>query len=105
VLIARDHLLPRQLAHAGLDSTEVTVTEDALRHLAAEYSREAGVRDLERLIARVLRKITAKAALAGEVTELVTVEVPISPSTWADRGTRRSRLSARRCPESRRVWP
>ncbi|MDT5091093.1 MAG: ATP-dependent Lon protease [Mycobacterium sp.] len=75
VLIARDHLLPRQLAHAGLDSTEVTVTDDALRHLAAEYSREAGVRDRERLIARVLRKISAKAGLAGEVTELVTVEV------------------------------
>jgi ATP-dependent Lon protease len=75
LLIARDHLLPRQLAHAGLDSTEVSVTEDALRQLAAEYSREAGVRDLERLIARVLRKITAKAALSDDVSGLVTVDV------------------------------
>jgi ATP-dependent Lon protease len=75
VLIARDHLLPRQLERAGLSTSEVTVTEDALRQLAAEYSREAGVRDLERLIARVLRKITAKAALTAEVSELVTVDV------------------------------
>jgi len=43
----------------------VRVSDEALRRLAAEYSREAGVRDLERLIARVLRKITAQAALNG----------------------------------------
>jgi ATP-dependent Lon protease len=63
LVIARDHLLPRQLERAGLTTDEVTLTDGALRRLAAEYSREAGVRDLERLIARVLRKITAKAAL------------------------------------------
>ncbi|MEP7021545.1 MAG: endopeptidase La, partial [Pseudonocardiales bacterium] len=74
VLIARDHLLPRQLSHAGLDHAEVTITEDALRRLAAEYSREAGVRELERLLARVLRKISAKAALSDEASELVTVD-------------------------------
>ncbi|MDT4969858.1 MAG: ATP-dependent Lon protease, partial [Pseudonocardiales bacterium] len=73
VLIARDHLMPRQLSHAGLTDEEVTITEDALRELAAEYSREAGVRDLERLIARVLRKIAAKAALSDDGTGLVTV--------------------------------
>jgi ATP-dependent Lon protease len=56
VTIARDHLLARQLERAGLTAEDVTVTEDALRRLAAEYTREAGVRDLERSIARVLRK-------------------------------------------------
>jgi ATP-dependent Lon protease len=66
VTIARDHLLPRQLERAGLTASEVSVTDEALRLMAAEYSREAGVRDLERLIARVLRKITAKAALQEE---------------------------------------
>jgi ATP-dependent Lon protease len=60
--IARDHLLPRQLTRAGLEPTEVTFTDDALRRLAAEYTREAGVRSLERSIARVLRKIAAKLA-------------------------------------------
>jgi len=63
VLIARDHLLPRQLAKAGLSAEEVTVAEDALRLLAGEYTREAGVRSLERAIARILRKVTARVAL------------------------------------------
>jgi ATP-dependent Lon protease len=59
VAIARDHLLPRQLDLAGLTAEEVMVKEDALRRLAAEYTREAGVRSLERSIARILRKVTA----------------------------------------------
>ena len=63
VAIARDHLLPRQLAKAGLTADEVTVEDDALRLIAAEYTREAGVRSLERSIARVLRKVAAKEAL------------------------------------------
>jgi len=63
VLIARDHLLPRQLSKAGLSAEEVTVGEDALRLLAGEYTREAGVRSLERAIARILRKVTARVAL------------------------------------------
>jgi ATP-dependent Lon protease len=66
VLIARDHLLPRQLSKAGLDPAEVTVADDALRMIAAEYTREAGVRSLERSIARVLRKVAAKAAVEPE---------------------------------------
>jgi ATP-dependent Lon protease len=63
VVIARDHLLPRQLDKAGLTAEEVTVGEDALRLLAAEYTREAGVRSLERSIARVLRKVAANVAM------------------------------------------
>ncbi|MER7706261.1 endopeptidase La [Kitasatospora sp. NPDC097605] len=60
VVIARDHLLPRQLEKAGLGGGEVAVEEPALRRLAGEYTREAGVRNLERAIARVLRKIAAQ---------------------------------------------
>ncbi|MCW2885143.1 MAG: ATP-dependent Lon protease [Streptosporangiaceae bacterium] len=63
VTIARDHLLPRQLEKAGLEPAETTFTDDALRLLAGEYTREAGVRSLERSIARVLRKVTANVAL------------------------------------------
>ncbi|GCE02355.1 endopeptidase La [Embleya hyalina] len=63
VVIARDHLIKRQLDKAGLDATEVSFTEDALRLLAGEYTREAGVRTLERSIARVLRKVAARQAL------------------------------------------
>src|SRR4249919_927316 len=60
VLIARDHLLPRQMSKAGLNAEEVSVGEDALRKLAAEYTHEAGVRSLERGIARLLRKVAAQ---------------------------------------------
>lgn len=66
ITIARDHLLPRQLERAGLESGEVTFEEEALRKLAAEYTREAGVRSLERAVQRVLRKVAAKQQL-GEL--------------------------------------
>jgi ATP-dependent Lon protease len=72
VVIARDHLLPRQLSKSGLEPDEVTLHADALHMLAAEYTREAGVRSLERAIARVLRKIAAKVAL-DQATLPVTV--------------------------------
>jgi ATP-dependent Lon protease len=70
VVIARDHLLPRQLDRAGLTATEVTFADDALRLLASEYTREAGVRQLERAIARVLRKVTTKLALGNGPTSV-----------------------------------
>ena len=78
VTIARDHLLPRQLERAGLeatgpDVTGVTITDGALHRLAAEYTREAGVRSLERSIGRVLRKIAARLATA-EATLPITVD-------------------------------
>ena len=54
--IARDHLLPRLLRRNGLRPGEVAVTDDALRGIAARYTREAGVRRLERQLDKVLRK-------------------------------------------------
>jgi ATP-dependent Lon protease len=72
VTIARGHLLPRQLERAGLEAADVNLTDDALRRLATEYTREAGVRALERSLARVLRKIAARLA-SGEVELPVTV--------------------------------
>ena len=73
VTIARGHLLPRQLERAGLDDGDVDLTDAALRRLAAEFTREAGVRALERSIGKVLRKIAAQ--LASQAAELpVTVD-------------------------------
>ncbi|MFE2716196.1 endopeptidase La [Streptomyces mirabilis] len=60
VVIARDHLLPRQLERAGLEKEEIALDESALRKLAGEYTREAGVRNLERAVARLLRKVAAQ---------------------------------------------
>ncbi|MER6911654.1 endopeptidase La [Streptomyces sp. NPDC000594] len=63
VVIARDHLLPRQLDRAGLEVGEVVLADAALRKLAGEYTREAGVRNLERAVARLLRKVAAQVEL------------------------------------------
>jgi len=62
VAIARDHLLPRQLERAGLDDAEVTIEDEALRRIAGDYTREAGVRQLERALARILRKLAVELA-------------------------------------------
>ena len=60
VAIARDHLLPRQIEKAGLDPSDVEFSEVALGMIAAEYTREAGVRQLERGLAKALRKVAVK---------------------------------------------
>ncbi|MGH2724139.1 MAG: endopeptidase La [Actinomycetota bacterium] len=73
VAIARDHLIGRQLERTGLIPDEVTFTEAALRRVIEEHTREAGVRNLEREIGKVLRKVATKIA-AGEVTPPVTVD-------------------------------
>ncbi|OBJ48946.1 endopeptidase La [Mycobacterium sp. 1423905.2] len=62
VAIARDYLLPRQRERAALGDDEVVVTDAALRKIAADYTREPGVRQFERLLAKALRKVTTKLA-------------------------------------------
>ncbi len=62
VAIARDYLLPRQRERAALNDDEVIVTDAALRKIAADYTREPGVRQFERLLAKALRKVTTKLA-------------------------------------------
>jgi ATP-dependent Lon protease len=65
VSIARHHLLGRQLARAALRDDEVEIDDDSLRAIVADYTREAGVRNLEREIGRLLRKAATKLA-SGE---------------------------------------
>jgi len=62
VVIARQHLLARQLSRAALDSAEVTIDDAAFRVIAEEYTREAGVRQLERALGKLLRKVATKLA-------------------------------------------
>jgi ATP-dependent Lon protease len=64
VAIARGHLWPRQLERNGLRGDEVTVTEDMLRLVVTDYTREAGVRQLERELGSLLRR-TATAIASG----------------------------------------
>src|ERR1700687_5568108 len=61
VSIARDHLVRRQLERNGLDSSEVSFSDDALLAIVEGYTREAGVRGLERQIGKLLRKVATKA--------------------------------------------
>jgi ATP-dependent Lon protease len=71
IAIARDFLLPRQLDRAALTADEVTFTEDALREIAANYTREPGVRQLERLLAKALRKVATKLSREAEPDPLL----------------------------------
>jgi ATP-dependent Lon protease len=73
IAIARDHLLARQVEKNGLRTDEVTVTDEALRAIVGDYTREAGVRNLERELGKVLRKAATKIA-AGDVTPPLTVD-------------------------------
>ena len=58
--ITRRHVLPRQLQAAGLDEESLRLTEPALRTIITDYTREAGLRDLERQVARIARKVARK---------------------------------------------
>ncbi|QBI18694.1 endopeptidase La [Egibacter rhizosphaerae] len=65
--IARDHLLPAQLAAHGLEPHELTVDDGALDRIISEYTREAGVRALQRGLATVARKVATR--IASDTTE------------------------------------
>jgi len=70
--IARDYLWPRQRERNGLREDEVVVDDDTLKLVVSEYTREAGVRQLERELGTLLRKVATKIASAT-VTAPVTV--------------------------------
>lgn len=69
--IAKRYLIPRQLKETGLKPEDCVITEDALRSIIALYTREAGVRQLERAIGRIARKVALQHAEGH--TEPVTV--------------------------------
>jgi ATP-dependent Lon protease len=69
--IARDHLLPRRLSSVGLEADEVTVTDEALASIVEKYTREAGVRGLERMLGKLARKSAMK--IASDDTDTVNV--------------------------------
>jgi ATP-dependent Lon protease len=74
VEIARDHLLPRQVRNAGLEPEEIEVGEDALAAIVDRYTRESGVRNLERELGKLTRKVATKIAGRSEETpEVVTI--------------------------------
>jgi len=60
--IARDHLLPRQVERAGLVPEEIEIDDDALAGIVDGYTREAGVRGLERQLGKLIRKVVTRVA-------------------------------------------
>jgi ATP-dependent Lon protease len=71
--IAKGYLLPRQLKRNGLDAEEVAVADEILRSVISEYTREAGVRQLERELGKLLRSAATKIA-AGEGAKPVVLD-------------------------------
>ena len=65
VAIARNHLVGRQRARAALTDEDVVLTDDALRSVVADYTREAGVRSLERELGKLMRKVAGTVASDG----------------------------------------
>ncbi len=75
--IARRYLLPRQLKQTGLTAEQFILTEEALQKLIASYTREAGVRRLEQVLGRIIRKTAVK--FAEGIVEVVKVNASDVP--------------------------
>ncbi len=78
VAIARDHLLGRQLERNGLTGRDVEVRDGALRRIVTDYTREAGVRNLERELGKLLRKVASR-LVSGEASVPVVVDADEVP--------------------------
>ena len=72
VMIAKNHLLPKQLSKHGLKKSQLRITDDALREIINCYTRESGVRNLERSLAEVCRK-AAMRMLSMETPKRISV--------------------------------
>jgi ATP-dependent Lon protease len=68
VAIARNHLVDRQRSRAALSEDDVTLTDDALRSIVADHTREAGVRGLERELGTLMRKVAGRVAAGDQVS-------------------------------------
>jgi endopeptidase La len=84
--IARKYLLPRQRAEHGLTEELIEVEDDAIRRVIGEYTREAGVRNLERQLGAICRKVAAKVATTMSAAATPTAHVLVSPPVEPDLG-------------------
>jgi ATP-dependent Lon protease len=91
VNIAMRYLLPKQMKNNGLKKTELTVAESALRDIVRYYTREAGVRALEREISKICRKVVKTLLL--------------KKSAEQDAGQRRTSTSSSACGATALAWP
>ena len=75
MLIARRYLIPRQLKHAGLTAEQVILPDETLRKIISGYTREAGLRRLERAIGSVVRKVALRFAEGN--SEAITIDAAV----------------------------
>jgi ATP-dependent Lon protease len=73
--IAKGYLVPRQLKRNGLKPEEITVEDDVLRAVIAEYTREAGVRQLEREVGKLLRGAATKIASGSDLNSPIALDI------------------------------
>jgi ATP-dependent Lon protease len=76
--IARDHLVQKQIVGHGLTADQLTITDDALRTVIRGYTREAGVRNLEREVGAICRKAARRRAEGNEEAMTVTPETVVA---------------------------
>src|SRR5262245_13204101 len=72
--IARQHLIPKQLEEHGLKGEQLTITDEAIEEIIEHYTREAGVRSLERQLASVIRGVAVKVAEGDDTPRVVKSE-------------------------------
>ncbi|MBO7458662.1 MAG: endopeptidase La [Paludibacteraceae bacterium] len=72
--IAKRHLIPKELKNHGLKSTQLKFKKEILAHIIEDYTRESGVRSLERQIATICRKVDTKIALSEDYNVSVTLD-------------------------------
>ena len=72
LMIAKDHLIPKQLQKHGLKKSQLRITEDAIREIITCYTRESGVRTLERCFAEICRRVDME-LLTSEKAKRITV--------------------------------
>ncbi len=87
--IAKNHLIPKQLKRHGLDRRRLRITDEAVSGIIDDYTREAGVRNLEREIANICRKVAKRVAAGGR--GLTTVKNDSLPELLGPRKLPRSR--------------
>ena len=89
--IALRYLVPKQMANAGLEAEELAISQDTIRDIIRYYTREAGVRNVEREIAKICRKVVKK-----KVGDKVEGSVEITPDNIGDYlGVKRHRFGRR----------
>lgn len=95
VMIARNHLIPKQLSLHGLRADDLEISDETITRIITGYTREAGVRSLERQVAKVLRKVAVKISGAPDTQKPIRIETVEQLTELLGRPKRREEAAAR----------